>query len=332
MTLGYGIQGIGWNPLGNLGLEMSGQFSSYDSYMPSMMVMNGTPYGVSYGSPYGAGGLMSAYPTFMAQMQQTQNNMELARLNHAGDMQAAILNHEVAANRNSDSALMNKMLTNGHIKQGIQNLHKMVITGNQDGICKEFDRLRANIYNTYKDEFKARGDKINAAAVATEYIESLYANIVTAQYGGQEIHDLRSDIERYGDSAVMNGFMQGFRSDHHSRYVDETLNHCFGLEIDRKGSKDFGQTFGKGVGGIASILEKGVYGAAVGVGLWTLGNGVGKALGTIVPKQMFGRPTPTLITFKNWAKRIPAVAGIGLALGMVADAIWKLSNDNEDKV
>ena len=40
MTTGYGISGIGYSPLGNLGLGSTGSYTSYDMYMPSMMGMN----------------------------------------------------------------------------------------------------------------------------------------------------------------------------------------------------------------------------------------------------------------------------------------------------
>ena len=49
MTIsGYGISGIGWNPLGNEGLGMSGQYASYDAYMPSMM---GNSYATAMTNP-----------------------------------------------------------------------------------------------------------------------------------------------------------------------------------------------------------------------------------------------------------------------------------------
>ncbi len=313
MTLGYGISGIGYSPLGNLGLGMTGAYASYDAYMPSMMGMNG--------SLFGMGGMMGTYPSFMMQMQNAQNQMELSRLQHAGNMQAAVLRNEVAANRNTDSALISKMLTNGDIQQGIQNLYNKVREGDQDGICNEFDKLKTYVYNTYRDDLKARGDKINPAVSATEIIEKIYANIITAQSGG-ELHDLRSDITRYGDHATMNGFMQGFRTDHHSRYVDETLNHCFGLEIDQKGSKDFKQNVGKGMGRTASVLEKGVYGAVAGAGAWTLGSGLTKLGAGVIG---CGKKVPFMTG--GWWKWGKWSAGVGALLAMVGDIVWQATRD-----
>lgn len=308
MTLGYGISGIGYNPLGNMGLGMSGQYGSYDAYMPSMMGMN---YGMGMMNPtFGMGGMMGAYPQFMAQMQQAQNQMEASQAQHNSAMHNILLNNEVTAHRETDSALVKKMLTNGDIQQGIQNLYNKVQEGDQDGICSEFDKLKDYVYNTYRDELAARGNKINPSVSATQYIEAIYANVISTQTG--QIHDLRSDIKNNGDGALVNGFMSGFRRDHHARYIDETLNHCFGLEIDHKGSKDMRQNIGNGVGRTASVLEKGVYGAGAGVAGAGLICGLGKFFsgGKLPMFTKFGRTA-------WWA------AGIGALAGMAADIWWQ---------
>ena len=284
-TSGYGISGIGY-PLGNIGLGATGTYGSYDAYMPSMYSMN--PMATGYGmnnSIFGMGGMMGMYnPMFMAQMQQQVESSQIA---HAGRMHSAVLGNELNAHRFSDSVLINKILTNGDVKQGIQNLYAKVREGDQDGICTEFDKLKHYIYTTYSDELKSRGDKINPSTAATEIIEAVYGNIISAQNGGQ-VADLRSDIKRYGDGAAMNGFLQGFRTDHHSRFVDETMNHCFGLEIDQRGSKDFKQDFGNGLGRIASALEKGVYGAGAGMAITGIGVGLAKGL-TPNPDKLMDR-------------------------------------------
>ena len=113
MTLGYGISGIGYNPLGNMGLGMSGAYGSYDAYMPSMMGMN---YGMGMGMnpSFGMGGMMGAYPAFMAQMQQVQNQIEASQAEHNSAMHNILLNNEVNAHRETDSALMKKMLKIGN--------------------------------------------------------------------------------------------------------------------------------------------------------------------------------------------------------------------------
>ena len=320
MTLGYGISGIGWNPLGNVGLGMSGQFGSYDAYMPSMMGMN---YGMGMMNPtFGMGGMMGAYPQFMAQMQQMQNQLEASQAQHSSAMHNILLNNEVAAHRQTDSALMNKMLTNGDIQQGVQNLYNKVREGDQDGICAEFDKLKNYVYNTYRDELDARGDKINPSVSATQYLEAVYGNIISAQCGG-EVHDLRSDIKRYGDGSLENGFMSGFRRDHHSRYIDETLNHCFGMEIDQKGSKDMKQTIGNGIGRTASVLENAVYG--VGAGAATAGIGIGaiKGLNRLLPNGGF-----KAVRNIKWGGPMKWFALAGLFAGAAAD-IWWQTTDNK---
>ena len=317
MAPGYSISGIGLNPLGNLGLGMSGQFGSYDAYMPSNIGMN---YGMmapgmgmmnpmmSMMNP-----MMGMYPQYLTQMQDAQHQIEISKAEHNSAMHNILLNNEIAAHRESDSALMKKTLTNGDIKQGIQNLYDKVREGDQDGICSEFDKLKTYIYNTYKDEFAARGDKINPSVAATQKIEELYGQMISAQCGG-EVHDLRSDIKRYGDNSFQNGFLNGFRTGHHDRYIDETLNHCFGEEIDQKGSKDFKQTLGIGVGKTASVLEKGAYGALAGVGAAGLGLGLGKVVS-------FGKLPWTKCMSKTWK---PAMC-IGLLAGMVGDILWQSS-------
>lgn len=321
MTLGYGISGIGYNPLGNIGLGTSGQYSSYDAYMPSMMGMN---YGMGAMNPMmGMGGMMGMYPTFMAQMQQVQNQIEASQVQHNGAMHNILLNNEVNAHRETDSALMKKMLTNGDIHQGIQNLYNKVREGDQDGICSEFDKLKDYVYNTYKDELAARGDKINPSVSATQYIEAIYGNIISTQTG--RVCDLRSDIKRYGDGSFANGFMSGFRRDHHSRYIDETMNHCFGLEIDQKGSKDMKQGIGNGVGRTASVLEKGLYGATAGVAAAGIGIGLIKLLNHLIPVKNAGEWSTGLKCIKEmkWSGPMKFLGLAGLAAGMAADIWWQ---------
>ena len=196
MAPGYSISGIGWNPLGNVGLGSTGAYGSYDAYMPSNSI-------------FGMGGMMGYYnPMFMAQMQR---QMEKSQALHSNDMHNILVNNEVTAHRQTDSALINKMLTNGDIQQGVTNLYNKVREGDQDGICAEFDKLKNYVYTTYRDELAARGDKINPSVSATQCIEAIYASMATAYAGDGQTHDLRNDIKRYGDSSFANGFMSGFR-------------------------------------------------------------------------------------------------------------------------
>ena len=89
--LGYGITGI--NGLGTFGLGGSSTYSSY--YDPTTMGLAGS-YGMGgLCSPYGAMGAMGMMggmynPTFMAsymrEMNQAQQQIEIDKLNHAGTM------------------------------------------------------------------------------------------------------------------------------------------------------------------------------------------------------------------------------------------------------
>ena len=130
---GYGISGIGWNPLGNWGLGMSGQFGSYDAYMPSMMGMG---YAGMMNPALGMTGMMGYYPAYMTQMQQAQNQIEISQAQHNGAMAQIVLNNQVNGHQAVDSAIIRKMLANGDVKQGIENLYNKVVEGDQNGICE----------------------------------------------------------------------------------------------------------------------------------------------------------------------------------------------------
>ena len=351
MTTGYGITGIGY-PLGNIGLGSTGAYGSYDAYMPSMYGMNMMGSGMGYGMNNSIFGMGMYNPMFMAQMQQ---QVEASQIAHAGKMHTAVLGNELSAHRFSDSTLINKILTNSDVQVGVQNLYAKVKEGDQNGICTEFDKLKQYIYTTYNDELKARGDKINPSIAATQIIEAIYGNVITAQNGGK-VADLRSDIKKYGDGAAMNGFMSGLRLGHHGKYVDETINHCFGLEIDQQGSKEFRQDFGNGLGRIASALEKGVYGTAGALALTGVGVGLAKGLTpnpdkvieNFVKKELkngsSASETAARTKFNNecakkgrhlwyksgraaknisWMKCLKGATRIGFVIGLIGDIIWQ---------
>ena len=312
--MNYGISGIGYNPLGNIGLGMTGQYSSYDAYMPSMMGMG---YAGMMNPTLGMTGMMGYYPAYMTQMQQAQNQIEMSQAQHNGAMAQIVLNNQVNGHQAVDSAIIRKMLANGDVKQGIENLYNKVVEGDQNGICEEFDKLKSYVLTTYKDEFNARGGKINPHVSATEYIEALYNNIITSRTGQNA--NLRHDIKRYGDNALENGFMRGFRSDHHTKYVDETLNHCFDLRIDHKGSKDMRQVLGNSLGRTASVLEKGALGAGLALTFTGIGAGLAKLF------------APNKVQFFKFMKGAawPTIA-IGTAIGLAGDIVWQISKANKD--
>lgn len=260
-TTGYGISGIGYPMmgLGNMGLGGVSGFSSYDAYMPSSM-------GMGYGmSPYGMGmGMMN--PAFMAQM---HGDMEKYQLNHAAEMQKMTLDYETSARDLSNSALVKKVLSNGSIQQGVQNLYTKVRERDMKGVCEEFDKLRNYIANAYSEELK-QYYKANPEAGIVEVIENLYASIISQQEG--RVADLRSDIKSYGDDAFRNGFMSTFKKGHGDIYTEEALNHCFGMSINNKEHLDFTQKVGAVAGGAAHAIKMGGIGAAVGGSAFTIAN------------------------------------------------------------
>lgn len=311
MALGLGISGIGYPTmgLGTFGLGAGGSYSSYDNYMPSMLGMNPM-----------MGGMVGMYnPLYYTQM---QNAAEQIQAQHSGNMHTTLLNNAVNAQRETDSALVQKILTNSDVQQGIENLHNAVKSGNQDDICKRFDELHQYIYSTYKDELVARGTKNNPHISATKIINDLYTSIISAQNGGGTA-DLRNDIIKYGESSMMNGFMKGFRRGHQDRYIDQTLSHCFGDEIEDMKSKEGRKAVASYVGRGASVLEKGAYGAAGGAAAYTVGYGLLKGGASV-----FGKGSAIKFSPKWLGKAAP----IGAALAMAADIIWQISDSNNSAV
>lgn len=323
------IAGIGYGPLGTYGLGMSGQFGSYDAYMPSMYGMSPSMYGMGMNpSIFGMNGMYGMYnPAFMANMYQ---QVEASQAQHSGNMHEMLLNNEINAHRHTDSALVKKILTNADVQQSAANLYDKVKSGDQDGICQEFDKLRDNILNTYRDEFAAMGDKINPITSATHYAEHVYGNLATAWAGDGKTHSFRDDVIKYGDSSFQNGFMSGLVRDHHDRYVDETLNHCIDVRIDHKESKDRRQALGNGLGRVASVLAKGAIGGGIGLGAGAIGLGTLKGLDKAffthkeiidgVEKKVNGTK---LISNIKWGGPLKFLAAAGIIAGMVADIFWQ---------
>lgn len=322
MTLGYGITGIGYNPLGTLGLGMTGQYASYDAYMPSMMgsgyttAMTNPMFAGAMSGMYGMGAGMNMYsPTYWAGAQQ---QIEASQLQHAGNMQKLVLDNEVNGLYNSNSALINKMLSDGDIEQGVRRLYEKVKEGDQDGICEEFDKLHKYVRDTYSKELAGQGNKINLHTSTTKIIEAIYGQTATALAGDGKTHSLEGDIKFYGESYLENGFMRGLKRGHNKRTTDEALNHCFGLSINDQGSKEVNRTIGNGVGRVASVLQKGVCGSAAGIAGTGLVLGLGKLLS-------FGKLPWLKCMGASWkgAMTIGAIAGI------VGDILWQINSSSE---
>ena len=297
-----GITGI--SPLGTFGLGTMGGFGSYDMYMPSMMGMNPMfggfgGYGMGMIDPY----MQSMYnPVFMSQM---QNKMEELQVKHANNMHGLMLNNEVQAYQQTDSALIRKLLTNGSVQQGIYNLHQKIVEGDQNGVCEQYDRLQTEIYNNYANEFKSRGSNTNPVMQANQIIEELYTSIISKQEGS--VQTLRGNIEKYGDGAFKNGFMKGLTIDHHDRDIDSTMNHIYGTRIDHKGSKDRINKFGKGLGHVTRSAGIGLIGGSVGAGITA-------AIAAACKSSHKG----------PWALGIGAVVGVASIIG---DLLWRHTSD-----
>ena len=298
MTTGYGISSIGYPyGLGTLGLGTSGTYGSYDSAMPSMLGMN-------MGSGYGMNALglgMGMYsPQFMGQMAQIQNQIEASQLQHAGAMNTLKHDMDVKAQRRSNSALIEKVLTDADVQIGVKNLNAKILEQDQNGVCEEFDKLLQYVYNTYRDEIEARGDKSNAKASATQIIEVVYSNII---HGGNG--SLKVDIQEHCDTPFENGFTQAFKGGHSTKYADEAINHIYGTRINQVKSKNTEQFIGKGVGEIARTGKYGLIGAGVGA-------------------TVYGALSAGLPVLRNWTA-FKWAAGLSALGTIVAERLWSSS-------
>ena len=326
--LGYGITGI--NGLGTFGLGGSSTYSSY--YDPTMMGMTGS-YGMdgysSYGnmgsaySPYGAMGMMGGMynPTFMAsymrEMNQAQQQIEIDKLNHAGTMHNLQLQNQTVAFSDTDRAIFEKAMVDASINKSIQNLAVKVKEGDADGICQAFDEAKQALYTKYSDYFKANASRMNPADSVTNYIENLYTQIVSKDRG--EIVSLRNDIKKYGETAFEHGFWKNFHGkDYHDKYSEETMSYVFGTPVDNKSGKDRMEKYG-------AYAEKGTeLAAAAAIGAVALPTAVSAAKGV----------TGSLVSTvsKNGAKKLASMsafnkkwAWIGAAAALAGDWLWQQS-------
>ena len=309
--MAYGISGI--SPLGTMGLGTSA-FSSYDAYMPYN-------YGMGYGydaTMYGLGGYgmmspMMNYPMYMAQM---QNQIEASQLIHAGNMHGLMLNNEVQAYKDTDSALFRKILTNGDIQQGVYNLHQKIVEGDQKGVIEEYDKLRSYIFNTYRADLEKEGTNKNVVATVNSHIENVYSRIISAQYN--QTRTLKSDLNALGEEAFENGFNQAYKPGHNNVDVDEVVNHIYGTRIDNKHQKDNYRMAGKAVGHLARGGKMAAIGAGVGAGATLTGalllKGGASLIGKAKSIEVLSKTTGNI---GKWAAAICAVGAV------VGDIIWR---------
>lgn len=314
MTIGCGISGIGYPMvgLGNLGLSPTGTFASYDN---TALGMNSSLFGMNP-MMYGM-----YNPLYMGQMiAQMENN----QVNHASNMHTTLLNNQVQANTETDRAQISNMITNGSIQRGITNLRQKILEGDGEGICAEFDKLKNQVYQTYHDELVARGSEENPNKAATRIVEGLYSQIVSAQTG--QTVSLAQDIETYCENAAKNGWKTGVHKGHNNMYKDEVLQHCFGTRIDNEKSKNGAKNLMNGIGRTASVLEKGVIGAAVGSAGYGIIWGLSKGIHKLVSKKAF-KDCGFNLSLNSFGK----TAGWAALAFAVGDIIWQICDNKDDK-
>lgn len=319
MSFEYGITGI--NGLGTLGLGGSSTYSSY--YDPTMMGLAGS-YGMGgLCSPYGAMGMMGGMynPTFMAsymrEMNQAQQQIEIDKLNHAGAMHNLQLQNQTQAFTDTDRAIFEKAMVDASINKSIKNLGEKVKEGDSDGICQAFDEAKQALYTKYSDYFKANANKMNPADSVTNYIETLYAQIVSKDRG--EIVSLRDDIKKYGETAFEHGFWKSFHGkDYYDKYSEETMSYVFGTPVGNKSGKDRMEKIG-------AYTEKGTeLAAAAAIGAVALPTAVSAAKGvtgsvvsTVSEKGAKWFAEKSAFN-KKWA-------WAGAALAIAGDWLWQQS-------
>lgn len=314
MSFDIGISGINnpyMNSLGAYGLGGSGMYGSYGSYADPTMMGAYSPYGMGMG-------MMSMYPTYMKQMTQAQQDIEKMQLSHNADIHRLKLEHNTDEYRAHDQNIFEKAMVDTGVNLGIENLSKKIKEGDQDGICQEFDRLKQTIYTKYRDYFNANQNNLNPSDSVTQFIEILYGKIRTAQEG--KTVDLRSDIEKYGESSFEHGFWKNLHGkDYHDKYTEETLSYIYGTNIDNKSGKDRMQKIGAKAESIAEYVASPFVGYAAGVGAAATIAGMGK-LFVPMPKAVTGK-----ISF-NALKNMGKTAGlIGAAAALLGDIWWQNS-------
>ena len=310
----FGINGIGYNPLmnglGTYGLGSSGTFGTYAD--PMSMNMMGM-------SPYTAGGLgmMGMYnPAFMAQMTQAQQQIEQSQLQHASAMHELLQNNKVEAYKVEDRAFFEKAMEDSGVNLYIENLAKKVREGDQDGICEEIDKLKNVLYTKYEDYYKTNKTKINPAINIVNYIDMLYAKIISAKV--QEQVNLRSDIYKYGKNSFEHGFAKNFfGKTYDSKYVDETISYIYGTRVNNKEGKDRLQKIGAKVESGIEYVAAPIVGGLAGAGIAGTLAGMGKVF------------TPNFVSkhiswngFKNFSKFGAAIGAIG---ALATDILWQNS-------
>ena len=295
MTTGYGINGIGWSPLGNVGLGSTGTFANYDYCMPTSMGMMGT-----MPSMYGMGGMYNYMnPEYMTQMGQ---RIENSQLTHATNMHGNVKQMEVTNNLTSTDALVAKMFNDGGIQEAVAKMKSKIDSGDLEGAVQIHKELKSMVYNRFKDELANRGDEIK--------VSKEISNAINEYYNLTNHSNLRADIENCGEDAFYNGFNTVWKKGHSKMTVQEAKLAIYGDRIDNAGSEKSKKVLGQVSGSIASVFE----GAGIGAGLATAGTAIYSLACLLIPGCK--RFIPSLKTFGN-------IARIGIGLGAVGNTAWK---------
>ena len=316
-TAGYGITGLGYSPFGNVGLGSTGTYSSYDYCMPSTLGMTGMMPGIMPGMMPGmVPGMMPGMSTYDYWTPEgaanTQQRIETSQLTHAGQMHNTMMDIEVANQRRTDNALIEKLLTNGELHLAAQNIKMKINEGDLAGAVQMFDQLKGSVNARYSEQIAAMGDQINSNASVVSAIDYLYSSV-----NGTTLMD---DIKKCDEGAFTNGFNQAFRPGHSKMTVNEALNHVYGTRIDNAGYEKNKEKVGKVVGHIAGGAEKGAIGAVAGVAGTAAVLGIGKIL------------LPKLTKNLTWAgafKSMKTMGKIGLVAGIACEIFWQCTKDKD---
>ena len=156
MTTGYGINGIGYSPLGNLGLGSTGTFASYDYCMPSSMGMYGMGNMGAVPGMYGMYNYMN--PEQMTQMGQ---RIETSQLAHASSMHGNVKTMQVTNQLQSTDAVAAGMINDGGLLLKVSEMKSKINNGDLHGAVGIYKELKELVYNRFKDELASRGDEIS---------------------------------------------------------------------------------------------------------------------------------------------------------------------------
>lgn len=295
---GCDFTGYNYSPYLGYNLNTYPQFSNYMDYMNTNL------------------GSMQMYGNYMNPllMFRMQNEMQTESLINNNSLKQLYANSEVQNAKITNNSLVSKIMITGDLNHDMKNLYAKIKEGDLKNVCVQFDNLLDKIYNNYRSELEAFGPDKNPRDTATYVIEELYEKIIKEEYG--EDVNLRSDIKKYGENALKNGFNQGLRSGHSTYDVDETYNHCFGMGIDNKRAKNAANFGGKVLGRSVSAVEKGILGAGAGTAITATGLGLTSLGCKAIKGNGFN-------VFRGKGRLYSVAAFAGAVAGMLGDIIWK---------